>query len=86
MDYSHLASQKDINTENMSNLHVDELDNGQPMQETSPSKTENVDRRFSETIERCFEIQFEKLILHLFNREGLDPRELVCFNFLISLV
>ncbi|VDK69235.1 unnamed protein product [Litomosoides sigmodontis] len=73
MDYSHLASQKDdMNTENMSNFDVD---NGQPTRKTSSSKPENVDCRFSETIERCFEIQSEKLILHLFNREGLDPRE-----------
>ncbi|KAL3990361.1 Phosphatidylinositol-4-phosphate 5-Kinase family protein [Acanthocheilonema viteae] len=76
MDYSHLASQKDdINTENRLNFHGAELDNEQTVPKTSLSKAGNEDPRFSETIERCFEIQSEKLILHLFNREGLDPRE-----------
>lgn len=78
MDYSNLSSQKDdMNIENRSNFHVAELDDEQIVPKTSSSKTENEDPRFSETIERCFEIQFEKLISHLFNREGLDPKELV---------
>ncbi|VDM98122.1 unnamed protein product [Thelazia callipaeda] len=33
------------------------------------------DTQFSETIERCFEMHAEKLILHLFKRERLDPAE-----------
>ncbi|VDM14508.1 unnamed protein product, partial [Wuchereria bancrofti] len=76
MDYSHSTSQKDdMNIENRSNFHVAELDNEQIVRKASPSKAENDDLRFNETIERCFEIQSEKLILQLFNREGLDPKE-----------
>ncbi|CAG9540100.1 unnamed protein product [Cercopithifilaria johnstoni] len=75
MDYAHLASQRDdMNIQNMSNFHATELDNAQTVPKPSPSEAENEDR-FNETIERCFEIQSEKLILHLFNREGLDPKE-----------
>lgn len=72
-----------MNIENRSNFHLPKLLNEQTVPKTSPSRAENEDPRFSETIERCFEIQFEKLILHLFNREGLDPRELVYFNLVI---
>ncbi|VDK65418.1 unnamed protein product [Onchocerca ochengi] len=76
MDYSHSASQKDnINIESTSNFYVTELDDEQIVPKIPSSKSENEDPFFCETIERCFEIQFEKLILHLFNREGLDPRE-----------
>uniref|UniRef100_A0A0R3RUC7 1-phosphatidylinositol-3-phosphate 5-kinase n=1 Tax=Elaeophora elaphi TaxID=1147741 RepID=A0A0R3RUC7_9BILA len=76
IDYSHLASQKDeVNIQNRLNFHNGEqLDNEQTVPKTL-SKAENDDPRFSETIDRCFEIQSEKLLLHLFNREGLDPRE-----------
>lgn len=86
MGYSHLSSQKDhLNIELGSNFHFAELDDEQVVPKISRSR-ENENPHFSETIERCFEIQSEKLILHLFSREGLDPRELVCPSFLIVLV
>ncbi|EJD76582.1 FYVE zinc finger family protein [Loa loa] len=76
VDYPHLALQKDdMDIDDRSNCHVAELDDQQIVPQIPTSKTEDEDPRFCETIERCFEIQSEKLILHLFNREGLDPRE-----------
>ncbi|KAK6112655.1 Phosphatidylinositol-4-phosphate 5-Kinase family protein [Brugia pahangi] len=76
MDYSHSTSQKDdMDIENKLNFHVAEMDNEQIVKKASPSRAGNDDLRFNETIERCFEIQSEKLILQLFSREGLDPKE-----------
>uniref|UniRef100_A0A1I8EAD6 Uncharacterized protein n=1 Tax=Wuchereria bancrofti TaxID=6293 RepID=A0A1I8EAD6_WUCBA len=64
VDYSHSTSQKDdMNIGNRSNFRVAELDNEQIVRKASPSKAENDDLRFNETIERCFEIQSEKLLL-----------------------
>lgn len=84
MDYSHSTSQKDdMNIENKLNFHVAEMDNEQIVKKASPSRAGNDDLRFNETIERCFEIQSEKLILQLFSREGLDPKELAYYNFLL---
>ncbi|KAM3728321.1 1-phosphatidylinositol 3-phosphate 5-kinase [Dirofilaria immitis] len=75
LNYSHVASQKDdMNIESRSNFRVAELDE-QIVSKISSLESENEEPRFCETIEKCFETQSEKLILHLFNREGLDPRE-----------